>query len=388
MIVPTTAEVLVVGAGPAGLAAACTLRANGVEVVVVDAAPEPSTSSRAIVIHSRTLEVMEGLGIVEGVLKEGLIIGEGLIRNRQGILGSIGFAALKAKYPMVVSLAQADTERILKQRLEALGGSVHRGAQVVKVSENEDGVLVEINTSDSTSYIQTQYVIAADGRKSCIREQLGIPFEGGGYNHQFILADIRLLRTGPLRPDVFQEFLSPANLLLYIPLPRNIWRVVATVDHATGEEDMSVFQRLTDERAGPGVKIDEMMWSSRFRIQHGLAARYRKGRVFLAGDAAHCHPPVGGQGMNIGIQDGVRLSNILTEALHDGKTTEADLDRYERERRPIAKDVVALAHQGTVINTLESPVLCVLRDWVIWALTKIPPVRYAIAYRLSGLGYA
>ncbi|KAK5164811.1 uncharacterized protein LTR77_009475 [Saxophila tyrrhenica] len=406
MALPSTAEVVVVGAGPAGLAAACTLLANGIDVVVIDAAPEPSTSSRAVVIHSRTLEVMDDLGISEAVLSEGMIMEEGLVRSGTSVLGRIVFKALRTKYPMAVTLAQADTERILKNRLEALGGRIHRGVSATRVSETANGVQVDVNVSNEKSTsILAQYAIAADGRRSSTREQLGIKTEGGDNSQSFILADVKLVSTGSLQPDCFQEFLSPEGLLLYLPLPRGIWRVVTTADTPRADLDAALFQRMTDERAGPGIKIGDVLWMSRFKVSHGLAEHYRKGKVFLAGDTAHWHPPTGGQviqsnpclreatlltffqGMNISIQDGCRLANILTDALRYDETSAADLDRYENERRPIAAGVVSLTNRLTVLNTLTNPALCALRNWVLWTLLKVLWINYGLAWSMAGLGH-
>lgn len=385
MQIPSEADVVVVGAGPAGLMAAVTLRSKGVKAIVLDASSEASTAPRATVIHSRTLEVMDDLGLVEEIMRRGEPLKGWTVCDQRSVLADLDFSTLKGKYPMVVTLAQPETEAVLRKRLAELGGAVYQSAKVTGVTDSGEKVLLEVETPDSKTTITAPYVVASDGLKSTIRQALDIGFDGGEYSASFVTADCRFSSRGPLRDDAIQLYLAPEGFVLFVPEPHGIWRIVATMEQAPKTADVALYQRLCDERVPPGVKVEELTWSSRFHIHHRLAHQYRKGRVFLAGDAAHVHSPAGGQGMNTGLQDGARLGQILSEAMKEGKTTAADLDRYENERRPVAKGVVAFTHQMTVMGTLKNPWLRFLRNWFIWLVMSIPMFRYALVFKLAEL---
>lgn len=385
MPIPSEVDVAIVGAGPAGLTAACTLRKKGVNAIVLDSASKPSTASRATVIHSRTLEVLENLELTETIMKIGDILTGWNICSQNSVLVDLDFSTLQAKYPMVVTLAQSETEALLRRRLEELGGAVYQSAQVTGVTDSGDKVQLEVNTSDTKTTVTAAYVVAADGLKSTIRESLGIAFEGGEYNASFVTADCRLSSIGTLRKDAVQLYLAPGGFLLFVPEPHGIWRIIATMNQAPKNADVALYQRLVDERAPGGVKVEELTWTSRFHIHHRLASHYRKGRCFLAGDASHVHSPAGGQGMNIGIQDGAMLGHILSEAVKEGKTSEVDLDRYERARRPVAQGVIGLTHRITLIATLQSPLLGTIRNWIMWAVMSIPSMRAWLTFKIAQL---
>ena len=287
MSIPTDVDVAIVGAGPAGLTTACTLRKNGINAIVLDAAAKPNPASRATVIHSRTLEVLENVGVTEGILQRGNKLTKWNICSRDAVLADLDFTHLKAKYPMVITLAQTETEELLRQKLEELGGKIYRNAQVTKVTDSGDNVQLEVTMLGTKTTITAQYGVAADGLKSNTREQLGIVFKGGEYPASFVTADCKFSSIGSLVNDAIQLYLSPNGFLLLVPEPHGIWRIVATMDEAPKSQDVALHQRLCDERAGPGIKVTDLVWSSRFHIHHRLAAQHRKGRIFLAGDAAH-----------------------------------------------------------------------------------------------------
>ncbi|KUI55099.1 Pentachlorophenol 4-monooxygenase [Cytospora mali] len=371
--IPSSVDVAIIGAGPTGLATASTLRKNGVNAIVLDAAASPSTTSRATVIHSRTLEVLEDMGVTSNIIQRGVRLTRWTLSDKKSILVDLDFSTLKAKYPMMITLAQVDTEAALTEKFEAFGGVVYRAAEVTSVLDSGDKVQLQVHSpaTGMKTTVTAKYVVAADGIRSTIREAVGIPFEGGEYPTSFITADCRLSATGKLRKDGVQLHVSSQGFMLLLPEPRGIWRLVATLDQAPKDADVALYQRLVDERAAPGIVVSE----------------YRKGRVFLAGDAAHAHSPAGGQGMNIGIQDGVRLGEVLSEAVLAGKTSDDALGRYEGERRPVAKGVVALTHRMTMMGTLKAPFLGAVRNWFLWAVMSMPWARYWMTYRLSELDH-
>jgi 2-polyprenyl-6-methoxyphenol hydroxylase-like FAD-dependent oxidoreductase len=387
MALPTSVDVAIVGAGPTGLASACILRNQGVDVLVLDAATQPFTASRAAVIHLQTLETLEDLGISKTLVEKGLKPTRWDVIDKTGTLVNIDFSRPKAKYPDIVTLDQSETESTMHQRLVELGGSVCRGAEVTGITQSDDVVCLEINFAGAKSSVHAQYVIAADGYRSRIRQNLGIDFQGGEYAMTFMAADVKLSNNGRLRRDSFLAYLGIGGFMLFIPLPHNVWRIAASGVGPPKDANIDFYQKLVSDQVDPDIRLSELVWKSHFHIHHRLASHYRQGRIFLAGDAAHVHSPAGGQGMNISIQDGCRLGEILAEALQ-GKSSDADLDRYETERRPVGERVLAMTHRITTIGTLKSPVLCVLRNWFLWAtMTVLPFLKDKIALQISKIGH-
>jgi 2-polyprenyl-6-methoxyphenol hydroxylase-like FAD-dependent oxidoreductase len=260
-----TTDVAVVGAGPTGLAAAITLLNNGAEVVVLDAAPGPAKTSRAALIHSRVLEVMEELGVVDRILQCGKKVTDWSFQDCETVLGVIDFSVLKAKYPFCITLAQAETEGILRKRLEELGGKILYGSRVTKVKTYEDEALIQVDGELSTFDVRARYVVAADGVHSTVRESVGIGYIGGDYKVAFMGADVKLYDM----PDPSRLVVSLAlkGFILLIPLPDDVWRMVAPVKDAPKNAGVEMFQKLLTERLGVGVRIEKMLWSDRFNIK-------------------------------------------------------------------------------------------------------------------------
>jgi 2-polyprenyl-6-methoxyphenol hydroxylase-like FAD-dependent oxidoreductase len=215
-----------------------------------------------------------------------------------------------------------------------------------------------------------------------VREQAGIGFTGGAYEHSFVLADARL--TGDAPTDDVRLFWSGEGLTVVAPLPNGTFRIVAPVDDAPEDPSVAFVQDVLDTRGPGGITVTEVTWGSRFRIHHRVADTYRAGRILLAGDAAHVHSPAGGQGMNLGIQDAVALADALTAVLGGGP--DSLLDDYSATRRPIARQVVELTDRLTRLATLPRP-LRPVRNVFLGIAGRIPMARRALAARLSGLVY-
>lgn len=369
-------HVLVAGAGPTGLALATALRAGGATVTLLDRQAAGANTSRAAVVHARTLEVLEGLGVTGALLGRGLRVGRFTVRDRDDVLMPVEFDRLPTPYPFTLMLSQAETEAILLERFTALGGQVTRPVAVTGLAEDADGVTV---TCDDGVERRGDYLVGADGGHSVVRERSGIAFEGGSYAESFSLADVRL--GGGVPGDEVVLYFSPAGMVVVAPLPGGIHRIVAAVDEAPEHPSAAFVQSLLDQR-GPGrerAPVEAVLWGSRFRVQHRVAARYRAGRVLLAGDAAHVHSPAGGQGMNTGIQDAI----VLAAALLAG---EPGLAAYEARRRPVAERVVRLTDRLTRLATVSEG----LRPWrnrVLRAAAHVPSVRRALAWQLAGLAH-
>jgi 2-polyprenyl-6-methoxyphenol hydroxylase-like FAD-dependent oxidoreductase len=374
-------DVLVVGAGPSGLTLAASLVNKGVATTVVDAQPAGANTSRAAVVNSRTLEVLAGLDVSRRLVKEGVQAPRFTIRDGSRTLIPVDFSALPTDYAYSLMVPQATTERLLLDRLTELGGTVIRPKRLASVRQDADGVTA---TFDDGDVIRARYVVGADGIHSTVREQAGIGFEGDVYQESFTLADVRL--RGDVPADEVILFWAKAGLTVVAPLPGDIFRIVAPVPEAPEEPSAEFVQQLLDER-GLGVGrmvVTEVIWGSRFRIHHRVADTYRAGRLLLAGDAAHVHSPAGGQGMNLGIQDGVALADALAAVLSGAP--DGVLDEYTAARRPIAQQIVEMTDRLTRLATLPRA-LRPIRNVAISAVGRIPAVQRALAMRLSGLVY-
>jgi len=373
-------DVLVVGAGPTGLTLAAALAARGVRATVIDRQAAGDNTSRAAVVHARTLEVLEPLGVARTLVDLGIPARRFTIRDRDRVLVPIGFADLPTAYPYTLMISQAVTERVLLDRLQALGGQVLRPRTLVGL--DQDATSATARLSDG-GRLRARFVVGADGMHSVVREQVGIPFSGASYGESLVLADVRL--SGAMPADEVILYFSPAGMVVVAPLPGGVHRIVASVDEPPQQPGAEFMQRLLDAR-GPEhdrVFVRDVLWGSRFRVHHRLADAYRAGRVVLAGDAAHVHSPAGGQGMNAGILDAMRLADALVAALAgDGGA----LDAYGAERRPIAAEIIALADRLTRMATVR-PGLRGLRNLLLSTLARLPVVRRQLAWRLSGLAY-
>ena len=373
-------DVLVIGAGPTGLALAASLVARGVAATVVDQQAAGANTSRAAVVNARSLEVLEHLDVARRLVKEGVEAPLFTIRDRGRTLIPIDFSGLPTEYRYSLMVPQSTTERLLLERLEELGGSVQRPRTVTAVDEDADGVTA---TFDDGEIIRARYVVGADGIRSIVREQAGIDFEGSVYDESFVLADVRLTGDAPHEEVIL--YWATAGLTVVAPLPDGTYRIVAPVAEAPEEPSADFVQQILDTRVGAGrLTVTDVVWGSRFRVHHRVADTFRAGRLLLAGDAAHVHSPAGGQGMNLGIQDAVALAEALAAVLAGAPDTL--LDEYSDVRRPIAKDVVAMTDRLTRLATLPRAARPI-RNAVIGILGRVPSVRLALARRLSGLVY-
>jgi 2-polyprenyl-6-methoxyphenol hydroxylase-like FAD-dependent oxidoreductase len=379
---PVRTEVLVVGAGPVGLAVAASLAGHGHDVTVVDRQATGANTSRAAVVHARTLEMLERIGVSKRLAGLGIHARQFSIRDGDRELVPVRFDELPTEYPYTLMVPQNVTEQVLLDRLEELGSGVHRPYVATGVSQAADGAEV---TLDNGETINAQYVVAADGMHSTIRDAAGLGSDGNdALSLSFALADVRV--EGGLPADEVLLFFSKSGMLVVAPLPDGSFRLVAEVDDAPEEPDVPYAQRLLDTR-GPRrttVTVNEVIWGSRFRIHERVADRYRAGRVLLAGDAAHTHSPAGGQGMNLGLRDAVTLGDALSLALREGR--EDKLDEYASGSRAEAMHVVALAHRLTRLATAPRAVRP-LRNGALRLLALVPAFRRRLAEQLSAVGH-
>jgi len=352
------AKVLVVGAGPVGLTVASELARHGVRCRIIDRLSAPLPYCRAIGVTPRTLELWENMGIVRQMIDAGLWLTgvRSIIHGRPVVDLSTDFADLPYAE---LGLPQYETERILARHLGQSGIDVERGVALAALSQSDDGVSTRlVDAGGRAEDAAFSYVIGCDGAHSTVRREIGIAFTGDAFPMMFMLGDVRinwqLPRGMSLRALRLIENAAP-DMFIAIALPEpGRYRVsmlapdglasVGANDHGIQselrgpplEELQAVADRLLPERS----QLSDLRWSSLFRISMRLADHYRQGRVFIAGDAAHIHPPTGGQGMNTGIQDACNLAWKLALVLNDAAPTSL-LDSYEAERRPVGAEVVA-----------------------------------------------
>jgi len=382
-ILPSDTEALIVGAGPTGLALAAELRRHRVTPLTVDRQPAGANTSRACVVHARTLEVLEELGVTRELLARGLKVPIFRIRVRDRALVTIDFSEIASVYPFTLMCPQDRIEQCLLARLEALGGRVVRGWEFVDFRASHSHVEARLRLGETVETIRTRWLIGCDGMHSRVRERAGMEFVGAAYQQSFVLGDVAM--EWPLSREEVTLFYSPAGLAVVAPLPDDRFRIVAAVDDAPEVPSGQYLQSLLDSR-GPSTnpgRIHDVAWSSRFHIHHRVVDSPRMGRVLLCGDAAHVHSPAGGQGMNTGIQDAISLAEALIDVRTDG--ADRRLDAWASERHRIAVGVVTLTDRMTRMATMKSPIGQALRNMGVVFAGHLPPVRNALAKTLAEL---
>jgi 2-polyprenyl-6-methoxyphenol hydroxylase-like FAD-dependent oxidoreductase len=365
-------KVLVVGAGPTGLALALQAHAYGAQVRVVERRREACRPSRALILHPRTLEVLRPLGVTEPLLVRAdiapeacLHLGAHVVRARLAEL-----ALTDTAFPHLSLVRQMDVETVLAQALANHGVEVERGTELIAVEDSAASARATLRSPAGLEESEWDFVAGCDGPESTVRRAVGIEWHGARYRQEVVLADLEL--DADLASGVAHVVAGRHGLVFLFALGEHAtWRLLAT--RPAGPDPVSFgqpgppvpvsqLQALLDD-AGLDARITEVVWSAQYRLQHRLAARWRQGRLFLAGDAAHAYSPATGQGMNTGIQDAINLGWKLP--LAPLVTSVADratlLDSYEGERRTVARHTLALTHLAFWAEASTGPVPALLR---------------------------
>ncbi|MFB6632890.1 FAD-dependent monooxygenase [Streptomyces sp. NPDC056362] len=359
----TTTDVLIVGAGPVGLSAAAELRRHGVHCRLVDRLPARLPYAKAVGIQPRTLELWDRMGLVRSVLEAAVPLRGQLVyvdgRERDRIELTMppevpyGFAALP----------QYETERLLEEYVARRGTVIERGTELLSFTQDRDGVTARLRTaSGADEELRVPYLIGCDGAHSVVRKTLGLSFEGGAFQEAYMLGDVVAAWDLPHAYGIRSSRRAAdgsADVLVCIPLPgEGRYRMsmklppelagspdagagdgVAHGLQSGGGPGLADLQDVVDRLAPRPARLSGLRWSSVFRISHRIVDRYGRGRVFVAGDAAHIHPPTGAQGMNTGVQDACNLAWKLALVVRGGAGPEL-LGTYDAERRPVGEEVV------------------------------------------------
>lgn len=379
-------DVLVVGAGPTGLLLAAELARQGVRPRLVERRAQRSQESRALGVQARTLEVLEHLGVLEELRPRSRLLQNIWAFARGRPLVRLSLRTLESPHPYALIVPQSETERVLEARAESLGVRVERQVSLAGLSQDADGVTVTLEGEGGPRQCRARWVVGCDGAHSGVRKALGLDFEGQRVGGTFTLADLRL--EGLLVQDGVYAFLTPEGPLACIPLPEpGLWRLVAALPPSEGpppEPSLELYQRLLDTRAGMPLKASEPRWMAHFQVSQRESPAWRVGRVFLAGDAAHVHSPVGGQGMNTGLQDAWNLAWKLALVAR-GEGPPGLLDTYEAERHPVAARLLRVTGLGTRAIALHAPAAQRLRDAALRQLGKLGPLTGRLARAISEL---
>jgi 2-polyprenyl-6-methoxyphenol hydroxylase-like FAD-dependent oxidoreductase len=358
----TMLDALIVGAGPTGLTLAAGLARFGVQFRGIDRALDRAHESRALGVQARSLEILQSLGLGEALVRRGnasarLFIHLDLRRAAEARLGDFG--ETDTRFPFILFVSQAETEAVLGDHLARKGVVIERGVELLDAVPEPDCVRCLLrHPGGREEQVQVRYLAGCDGARSIVRKQASIPFEGDAYVQDFMLGDVEV--DGPLECNALHSFALKRGIAVFFPLGSpTTWRVIGASGASgrsrtlgrgheraappdaeeapdTGDLSLEELQKVVDDATGGGLVLRDPAWLSHFRLHHRQAAHYRAGRIFLAGDAAHIHSPVGAQGMNTGIQDAWNLAWKLALVIR-GNALHALLDSYEAERWPVGR---------------------------------------------------
>lgn len=385
-----TTEVLVVGAGPTGLLLAAELARRGVDCRVVEQAACRRTAPKAINLHTRTLEIMDDLGIAD----EAVAIGNRVYRlNSYSVLGAQGkrlwpitridLSGLDSRFPFTLTLAQPETERLIEQRCATYGVQVEWGTRFTQFSQEGGDVFacLEKAGGQQKETVRAAWLVGCDGIDSTVRNALGLHFEGKQYPNDLLCADVRI--SWDRRHDEAHVFLSKNGTLRCMPIPGDQrWRIVADIPvrrngDTISDSKLEQLQALVNKR-GVSATLEDMTWTSKFNIYRYFSPRYLDGRAILVGDAAHVHSPLGAQGMNLGLQDSYNLAWKLSLVLR-GMSHPGLLQSYQEERQAIARGVLRRTDRNTRLIGVHGSLAQTARNMTARTLLRLPPAQRRIS---------
>ncbi|OOQ58591.1 FAD-dependent monooxygenase [Mucilaginibacter pedocola] len=371
---PTHCSVLIVGAGPSGLMMAAQLLRYGLVPVIIDTKQGPTSQSKALAVQARSLEIYRQMGVIDRVLSGGKQA-SGVSFNKDGqAIASLPMNAIEdagTMFPYILLYQQSKNERLLLDELTTGCCPVYWQTSLQSLKQTATGYEAQLQSGEATFAITCDYIVGADGAHSIVRKQLGIPFSGDTYAHKFYLADVKIDKV--FNGDNVQLFMSKTDFAGFFPMPEeDCYRVVASIpdelaDHDTLELD-AVLPHLR-QLTGKAIEVQENHWFTQYKLHHRMADKFADGRSFLIGDAAHIHSPVGGQGMNTGLQDAYNLAWKLAGVVN-GQFTPAILTTYAEERMPVAKMLLNTTDRIFNIITSRSIFGSMLKQYIMPAALK------------------
>ena len=376
----TSAEVLVIGAGPVGLVAACELARRSVSVRLIDKLTRPTDQSRAIAVHARSLDMFHRMGIADELVTTGIRATAMQLYSGHSKLFRVPLGDIDSTFPFTLNTAQTETERVLNKHLQSFGVIVERGVELVDLAQDRESVHLTLRHLDgNTEEFSTSWVIGTDGAHSTVRRLVGTKLEGCFEGERVLLGDVDVEHS--LDPNAMHTFFSPGGPIVVLPMRDGRMRVLAELHDPPGtpvnpNPTQDALQEVVDRRIG-GIRVLRSHWLTSFEIRHAMVPSYRFGRVFLAGDAAHIHSPAGGQGMNTGLQDAYNLAWKLAAVAH-GAAGHTLLDSYQAERLPVAKSVITFTDRLTKVGTL-SGTPSRIRNGLLRMLSNVPAARRFMA---------
>lgn len=369
MTATARAPVLIVGAGPTGLAAALFLAHRGVAVRIIDAAREAGTTSKALLVNPRTLEILHDSGVAARIMTEGARLAGICMHRGTKVVATIDALKLLPGQPLI-SLSQARTEALLAEALEQRGVIVERGTSLQTLLQDTDRVLMTLRHGDGREETTTAALaLGADGPRSTVRQQLGLAFEGTTLPESWQLWDIALRTT--LDPYCAHMVLLPEGFIFMAALESGIWRVVSNAADPLAQLPGS-------------CELGRTEWHSMFRIGHRVASRACVGRVALGGDATHIHSPLGARGMNLGIEDAWVFAHCAADAL-DGSLQR--MREYALLREPVHHQIVKKIAAMTRLFRGKPAALAAIRNVVAPQLVQLPAVQRLMASTVSGMDH-
>lgn len=378
-------DVMVVGGGPVGLMLACELRLAGLDVLLLERRAERIKDSRALGMHARTVETLALRGLARRFVERGRPFGQahyGALETR------LDMSVLDTAHPFQLVIPQSVTEQLLEARALELGVRLHRGMLAEEVWQDDAQACVSGRVGDERFEAVARYVVGADGGRSLVRRQAGIAFEGHDASITAILGDVRL---GAPLPAPALMMVNGEGVLFVVPLGDGVHHRLIVIDarrcHLPTSEPVTL-EELADGAAriaGADYLPSQPQWLSRFSDETRHASHYRKGRILLAGDAAHVHMPAGGQGMNVGIQDAFNLGWKLASVVK-GEAPPALLDTYHGERWPLGEQLVQDTMAQTTLLTAFDERGLALRAAFSDLLRQQPEANWQLAMQISGLG--
>lgn len=361
-----TNTVLIVGAGPVGLTLATELVRYGIAVRIVDKSPQRTDKSKALVLWSRTLELLERGGGSAPFIDAGFKVNAVNVLAGSGEkMGRVTMDAVDSPYPYALMLVQSETERLLEERLLGLGVSIERNVQVTRLTDKTDSVEAVLLHSDGSEEVMSAgWLLGCDGAHSIVRSSLNVEFAGETMLSDWMLADVHM-RGYPCPDTEVSVYWHHDGVFVIFPISPGRYRILANLPMTAGEHPptptLEQVQTIIDQRGSPGMVAFEPIWLAGFRVNGRKVSDYRGGRLFLLGDAAHIHSPAGGQGMNTGMQDAFNLAWKLALVIR-GVCAEPLLDSYSLERSKVGEEVLKDAGRLTTVGTMRNPLAQSVRN--------------------------